>query len=58
MLVICWAPQTDGTLKEAWRIEKTVSLDHCLTMNRVFASGGKAAAITVRCGYSEMEGAK
>lgn len=49
MVVICWMP--NGTeIKEAWRIEQQVSIEHCLDMNRMFAQGGKAAVITVRCG--------
>jgi hypothetical protein len=48
MLIICWMPQKDGTLKEIWRIEKTVTAEHCLTMNQL-SGGGKVAAITVKC---------
>lgn len=55
MLTICWVPAADPVgpgvhLKEAWRIEKQVPLRHCLTMNQVMSGGGKAGAITVRCG--------
>lgn len=50
MLAICWAPQKNGTLKEVWRIEDYVTLEHCLTMNKLFSGGGKSGAITVRCG--------
>jgi len=50
MLAIGWVPQHDGTLKEAWRFKKSVPLEHCLTMNQLFSGGGKAGAITVRCG--------
>jgi hypothetical protein len=49
MLIICWVPDA-GELKEAWRIEKQVTLEHCLAMNQVAAGGGRAGAITVRCG--------
>jgi hypothetical protein len=48
MLIICWTPE-NGVLKEAWRIEKLVTLDHCLIMNGLFTGGGTQGAITVRC---------
>lgn len=48
MLIICWVPR-DGSLVEAWRIEKSVTLEHCLAMNKMASGGGKAGAITVRC---------
>ena len=49
MLMIGWIPQSDGTLKEAWRLEERVKVEHCLTMTQ-FAGGGKYGAITVKCG--------
>lgn len=49
MLIICFVPQPNGTLKEAWRIEQTVTLEHCLVMNQVAAQGGRLGAIIVRC---------
>jgi hypothetical protein len=56
MLMICWVPVPQShaapTLKEVWRIEKTMPLDQCLIMNRMASGGGSAAAITVRCGDS------
>lgn len=48
MLVICWIAQ-GGELQEAWRVERQSTAKDCLTMTQVFAQGGKAAAITVRC---------
>ncbi len=51
MTIICFVPDGNN-LKEAWRIEKNVTLEHCLVMNRTFAQGGFLAAVTVRCsGY-------
>lgn len=58
MLIICWIPQSDASLKEAWRIEKSVSLEHCLAMNRVMSVGGRAAAITVRCAPTALTSEK
>lgn len=52
MLIICMVPGLDGNLKEAWRIEEEVSLEHCLTMNQVISGTGPAAAIVVKCGSS------
>lgn len=49
MLIICWIIQ-NGEIREAWRLEKKTEIQHCLTMNRIFSSGGKAGVITVRCG--------
>lgn len=49
MLIVCWVPAGDGTIKEAWHIERAVPLDVCLTMNRIFAQGGPSAVFTVRC---------
>jgi len=48
MLIICFVPE-HGKLVEAWRIEKQVTLEHCLFMNQTFSNGGKLGAITVRC---------
>lgn len=54
MLIICWVPalqmQSYTVVKEAWRIEKSVPLGQCLTMNRVFTTGGAQGVVTVRCG--------
>lgn len=50
MLILCFVPTDHGTLSEAWRIEKRVTLEHCLTMNRIASGGGRSGAITVRCG--------
>ena len=56
MLVICWTPQPDGSLKEAWRIEEQAPLGRCLQMQSIFAGGGSASAITVRCGdFKEVD---
>lgn len=52
MLIICWIPQNDGSLKEGWRIQQTVTLEHCLQINQL-SSGGHTAAITVRCGVEK-----
>lgn len=49
MVISCFLPN-GAELRQAWRIEKEVTLDHCIEMNRIFAQGGKAAVITVRCG--------
>lgn len=49
MLITCWVP-SGGQLKEVWRIEKIVKLEHCLEMNKVAAGGGRAGAIVVKCG--------
>lgn len=49
MTVICFVPN-HGELREAWRFEKRVTIEHCLTMNQLFSGGGKAGAITTRCG--------
>lgn len=49
MLIVCWVPTGEGTLREAWRIEKTASLEHCLTMNNVVGLGGKAGVFLVQC---------
>jgi hypothetical protein len=49
MLITCWVPDGNGALKEAWRIEDTVTLDHCLYMNRVVAVGGPKGAFVVSC---------
>jgi hypothetical protein len=48
MLILGMAPQRDGTLKEVWRIEKQVTLSHCLEMNRL-SSAGRYGAIIVKC---------
>ncbi len=48
MLVICFVPDS-GHNREAWRIERQVTLDHCLTMNQIFSGGGRHGAITVKC---------
>lgn len=48
MVIVGWIPLPDGTLKETWRIERKVTLEHCLIMNS-FSGGGKAGAVTVRC---------
>jgi len=54
MVMICWVPVAQPhaapMLTEAWRIEKSMPLDQCLIMNRMASGGGRAAAITVRCG--------
>lgn len=49
MLMLCFVPTKDGQLREAWRVEQRVTLDHCLRINRVMSGGGRASAITVRC---------
>lgn len=36
-------------MKQAWQTVETTTLDHCLFMNGMFAQGGKAAVMTVRC---------
>lgn len=36
-------------MKQAWQIQKLVTLEHCLYMNEIFAQGGKTAVVTVRC---------
>lgn len=36
-------------LKQAWQIVDTVTMEHCVQMNEVFAQGGKRAVMTVRC---------
>lgn len=36
-------------LKQAWQTVEHVTLEHCLQMNEIFAQGGKAAVMTVRC---------
>ena len=60
MLIICWVPVAQShkapIIKEAWRIEKSVPLGQCLTMNRVFTTGGVLGALTVRCGDSYKVG--
>lgn len=38
-----------GELKQAWQIIETTTLEHCVQMNQIFAQGGKAAVMTVRC---------
>lgn len=57
MLIICWVPvaqphHADPIVQEAWRIEKSVPLSQCLTMNRLASGGGALGALTVRCGDS------
>lgn len=39
MLIICFVPGHSGLLEEAWRIEKQVTVEHCLTMSKVAAGG-------------------
>lgn len=36
-------------LKQGWQIVEPATLEHCIKMNEVFAQGGKAAVMTVRC---------
>jgi len=36
-------------LKQAWQIVETVTLEHCVQMNQLFAQGGPRAVMTVRC---------
>lgn len=48
MVIVMWLP-AGNHLKEAWRIEKHVSLEHCLQMSDIFNRGGRAAVSTVRC---------
>ena len=48
MLILGMVPQPDGTLKEVWRIEKQVTLEHCLEMNRI-SGAGKYGAIVIIC---------
>ena len=50
MIIVAWTPQPDGTLKEAWRMESQVPLEHCLIMNHVAGTGGKYGVIIVQCG--------
>jgi len=54
MLIICWVPVAQmhaaPIVKEAWRLEKSVPLGQCLTMNRLASGGGPLGALTVRCG--------
>lgn len=50
MLIACMVPGENGTLKEAWRIEKHVTVEHCLKMNQIAAGTGPGAAIVVKCG--------
>lgn len=38
-----------ANLKQAWQIVETVTLEHCVQMNQIFAQGGTAAVMTVRC---------
>lgn len=45
MIIIAWVPQPGGTLKEVWRIEKTVTLEHCLQMNKTGGAGAYGAII-------------
>lgn len=56
MLIICWVPFAQPhkapIVKEAWRLEKSVPLGQCLTMNRLASGGGALGALTVRCGDS------
>ncbi len=49
MMITCWIVQ-NGEIHKAWFIEQEATLQTCLTMNRLFANGGKAAVVTVRCG--------
>lgn len=48
MIVICSVPN-GKTMKEAWRIEEVVTLEHCLFMNDIFATAGSYGSVTVRC---------
>lgn len=54
MVIICWTaiavPHGKPVLREVWRIEKLVTLENCLIMNRTFTGGGVAGAVTVKCG--------
>lgn len=49
MTVVCWVPR-GGVLHESWRLESDVPLAHCVEVQALLAGGGRAAAITVRCG--------
>lgn len=48
MLIVCFVPNGDE-LKEAWRIEKQVTLEHCLQMNQVASGGGRVGVVYVKC---------
>ena len=48
MLIIMWGPK-DGEIRELWRLERTTTLEACLTMNKIFSVGGRAAVAFVRC---------
>lgn len=49
MVIVAFGPTSNNSLKELWRIEKNVSLEHCLIMNKLFARGGSTGVIIVRC---------
>lgn len=48
MTIICSIPN-GKSMKEAWRLEKKVTLENCLTMNSVMSANGTKGAITVKC---------
>ena len=54
MVIICSLPN-GHFLKESWRIEKTVTLEHCLIMNKTFSGAGDRASISVKCGEIEQK---
>lgn len=49
MVIVSFAPQPDGFLKELWRIENLVTVEYCLKMNQTFARGNPSAVFIVRC---------
>lgn len=38
-----------ATLKEAWTLDSKTTLQNCIEMQRIFAGGGSAGVITVKC---------
>lgn len=57
MLIVCLVVQ-HGHLHEAWRIDKRVPMEQCLTMMQYFTVHGSEGAISVKCGGPDYDAPK